>query len=237
MAIKNLASGTLAESVSASTTTLLVYVGNGSSSTIQGVWPTPPFYATIMPSNPTAGVANSLDSEIVRVTAVGHDQVGNTALTVVRGQKGSNAQAFAEGAIVTNANYAEEAVLLGDEETAETPTPWIESDMIDWDDMVQAGSSATPSSHRVDLGKFHIFMGYSGGAAGGGQTLSIDLPSDWVANATMYNSIVQAKTYFSQSADTTFGAYWFQNGKANIYQISGNANYGNPTQIICFGWW
>lgn len=125
MPIKNLASGTLAESVSASATTLLVYVGNGSASTIKAVWPTTPFYATIMPSNPTAGVPNSLDSEIVRVTAVGNDQVGNTALTVVRGQKGSTTQAFAEGAIVTNADYVEEAVLLGDEGTAETPSPWV----------------------------------------------------------------------------------------------------------------
>ena len=130
MAIKNLASGTLAESISASATTLLVYVGNGSATTIKGVWPTTPFYATIMPSNPTAGVPNSLDSEIVKVTAVGNDQVGNTALTVVRGQKGSTTQAFAEGAIVTNADYVEEAVLLGDEGTAETPTPWVTQDDI-----------------------------------------------------------------------------------------------------------
>lgn len=136
MAIKNLASGTLAESVSASATTLLVYVGNGSASTIKGVWPTPPFYATIMPSNPTAGVPNSLDSEIVKVTAVGNDQVGNTALTVVRGQKGSATQAFAEGAIVTNAGYVEEAVLLGDEGTSETETPWIDAASIIWSTMV-----------------------------------------------------------------------------------------------------
>lgn len=136
MAIKNLASGTLAESVSASATTLLVYVGNGSASTIRGVWPTPPFYATIMPPNPSAGVPNSLDSEIVKVTAVGNDQVGNTALTVVRGQKGSTTQAFAEGAIVTNADYVEEAVLLGDEGTSETETPWIDAASIIWSTMV-----------------------------------------------------------------------------------------------------
>lgn len=127
---KDLASGTLAESISASTTTLLVYVGEGSASTIKAVWPDTPFYASIMPASPSAGVANSLDSEIVKVTSVSNDQVGNTALTVSRAQRGTTGKAFTAGAIVTNANYAEDAVLLGDEGTAETPTPWITTDDI-----------------------------------------------------------------------------------------------------------
>lgn len=130
MPIKNLASGTLAESVSASTTRLMVYVGEGSASTIRNVWPNTPFYATIMPANPSAGVANSLDSEIVKVTLVGNDQVGNVALAVERAQRGTTGKAFTAGAIVTNANYAEDAVLLGDEGTAETPSPWIKYDDI-----------------------------------------------------------------------------------------------------------
>jgi hypothetical protein len=104
---KNLASGTLAESVSASATTLLVYVGDGSATTIKGVWPDTPFYATLMPSNPTAGVPNSLDSEIVKVTDVGNDQVGNTILSVVRGQRGTTAKAFSAEAVVTNGIYTE----------------------------------------------------------------------------------------------------------------------------------
>lgn len=106
--VKNLASGTLAESVSASATTLLVFVGNGSASTIKGVWPDTPFYATLMPSNPTAGVPNSLDSEIVKVTDVGNDQVGNTTLTVVRGQRGTTAKAFSANAIVTNGVFMDD---------------------------------------------------------------------------------------------------------------------------------
>lgn len=109
---KDLASGTLAESVSASTTTLLVYVGEGSASTIKAVWPDTPFYASIMPSTPSAGVPNSLDSEIVKVTAVSNDQVGNTALTVTRAQRGTTGKAFTAGAIVTNAYYAEDAGYL-----------------------------------------------------------------------------------------------------------------------------
>ena len=133
---KDLASGTLAESVSASTTTLLVYVGEGSASTIKAVWPDTPFYASIMPSTPSAGVPNSLDSEIVKVTAVGNDQVGNTALTVTRAQRGTTGKAFTAGAIVTNADYAEDAVLLGDDENAETPTPWVDTGDIIWSNVI-----------------------------------------------------------------------------------------------------
>jgi len=128
---KNLASGTLAESISASTTTLLVYVGEGSASTIKGVWPNTPFYASIMPATPSAGVPNSLDSEIVKVTAVSNDQVGNTALTVIRAQRGTTGKAFTEGAIVTNADYADDAVLLSEEGTSETETPWVGTDTIE----------------------------------------------------------------------------------------------------------
>lgn len=143
--IKNLASGTLAESVSASATTLLVYVGEGSASTIRNVWPDTAFYATIMPATPSAGVANSLDSEIVKVTAVGNDQIGNTSLTVTRAQRGTTGKAFTAGAIVTNADYANDAVRLAEGGTTETETPWIETeditddavtaDKIDWSSM------------------------------------------------------------------------------------------------------
>ena len=105
---KSLASGTLVESISASSTSLSVYVGAGSATTIRGVWPNAPFYATLMPSNPTAGVANSLDSEIVKVTAIDNDQVGNTTLTVVRGQRGTTAKAFSANAIVTNGVFMDD---------------------------------------------------------------------------------------------------------------------------------
>ncbi len=143
---KDLASGTLAESISASTTNLLVYVGDGSASTIKAVWPDTPFYATLMPASPSAGVPNNLDSEIVKVTAVGNDQVGNTSLTVVRGQKGTTTKAFSEGDVVTNAIYAGDAVLLGDEGTAETPTPWVGTNDI------ENGSITPEKMNTNDLG-------------------------------------------------------------------------------------
>lgn len=134
---KNLASGTIAANISASSTTILVYVGEGGATTIRGVWPTAPFYATIMPSNPNAGVANSLDSEIVLVTAVSNDQVGNTALTVTRGQRGTTTKAYVEGDIVTAGVYAEDAVLLGEYGTSQSPSPWIGVADIIWSQMIE----------------------------------------------------------------------------------------------------
>lgn len=145
---KDLASGTLAESISASTTTLLVYVGEGSASTIKAVWPDTPFYASIMPSTPSAGVPNSLDSEIVKVTAVGNDQVGNTALTVVRAQRGTTGKAFTAGAIVTNADYAEDAVLLADNGSSGNPTPWIDESDVVWNNF---GAYFAPGTQNIEV--------------------------------------------------------------------------------------
>ena len=84
--MKNLSSGTLYNGVSASATTLAVFCGNGSDTEVKSVWPTAPFLITVMPGVPVAGVPNSMDSEIMRVTAVGNDNLGNALLTVVRAQ-------------------------------------------------------------------------------------------------------------------------------------------------------
>lgn len=128
MGTKNLASGTLSETITTSSTTLLVYVGAGSASTIRGVFPTAPFYITVMPFAPNAGVANSLDSEIMLVTAVSNDQVGNVALTVTRAQRNTTAKAFNSGAIVTNGIYMDDIPLRLDYSLTEqnTGTKWID---------------------------------------------------------------------------------------------------------------
>lgn len=101
---KNLASGVLASSVASSATTLSVNCGTGSSSTLTGVWPSVPFYITVMPASPSAGVANSLDSEIMQVTAITSNGATVT-MTVSRGKKGTTAKSFGEGSIVTNSIY------------------------------------------------------------------------------------------------------------------------------------
>lgn len=129
MAVKNLVSGVLAQSITTSTTNILVNIAeNIDASGVQSFFPTPPFYITIMPKTPTVGVANRLDSEILQVTAVGNDQSGNASLTCVRGQRDTTAKAFDVGSIVTVGVYADDAVFLGGEGSAVgTPAPWIES--------------------------------------------------------------------------------------------------------------
>ena len=106
--MKNLSSGTLYNGVSASATTLAVFCGNGSDTEVKSVWPTAPFLITVMPGVPVAGVPNSMDSEIMRVTAVGNDNLGNALLTVVRAQEGTTAKAFEAGAVVTNGVYSQD---------------------------------------------------------------------------------------------------------------------------------
>ena len=137
MAVKDLVSGILAESITTSTTNILVTIAqNIGASGIQAFFPTPPFYITIMPKSPAVGVANRLDSEIIQVTAVGHDQVGNAALTGVRAQRDTTAKAFSAGDIVTVGVYTDDAVLLGGTGTTETETPWIGVADIIWSQMI-----------------------------------------------------------------------------------------------------
>lgn len=129
MAVKNLVSGVLAQSITTSTTNILVNVSQGiSASEVQSFFPTPPFYITIMPKSPNIGVANRLDSEILQVTAVGSYQSGSATLTCVRGQRDTTAKTFSAGDIVTVGIYTDDAVFLGGEGSAVgTPAPWIET--------------------------------------------------------------------------------------------------------------
>lgn len=129
MAVKNLVSGVLAQSITTSTTNVLVKIAeNSDSSDIQSFFPTPPFYITIMPKTPAVGIANRLDSEILQVTAVGNDQSGNATLTCVRSQRDTTAKAFDVGSIVTVGVYADDAVFLGGEGSAVgTPAPWVDT--------------------------------------------------------------------------------------------------------------
>lgn len=105
--IQNLASGVLTADITSSATSLGVSCGDGSSTTLTAVWPNTPFFITVMPSRPVAGVANSLDSEVMKVTAL---SVSNNVvtMTVTRAQRNTSAKAFSEGAIVTNGIYIDD---------------------------------------------------------------------------------------------------------------------------------
>lgn len=193
--IKNLGSGTLASAISASTTSLSVYVGEGNSSTIKAVWPSVPFYATIMPAVPSAGVPNSLDSEIVKVTAVGSSG-SNTTLTVTRAQRGTTAKAFSQGAIVTNANYADDAVLLGDEGTSASPTSWIGTDDIE-NEAVNASKIKWGS-----LGFAYKFIGYNQNITSPSPSYGDMYPTDW--NMT-FSTVPGAVYLVSAKSDLLYG--------------------------------
>lgn len=143
--MKDLASGVLVGNISNSATTMTVKVGSGDSLTTAAVWPSVPFYATIMPANPIAGASNSLDSEIVKVTNLTGGN-GQVTMTMSRGQRGTSTKEFSDGAIVTNGIYSDDAVFIDDlVSEVEEPTPWIEStdikpnavksDNIDWTTM------------------------------------------------------------------------------------------------------
>lgn len=147
---QNLASGTLAEDITASATTVLAYVGDGGVSTIKAVWPTAPFFITVMPHNPVAGVSNSLDSEIMKVTAVGNDQVGNVALTVERAQKGTTAKSFTAGAIVTNGIYIEDVIPPYSTSETDTGCRWIDGKKI-YKKTIEFGALPNNTNKGVNL--------------------------------------------------------------------------------------
>ena len=105
--IQNLASGILASSVNPTDGIITISCGIGTEAELLGVWPKPPFFITVMPSAPAAGVANSLDSEIMKVK--GRTVVGkNMLLFVDRAQKGTTAKSFSQSDIVTNGVYVDD---------------------------------------------------------------------------------------------------------------------------------
>lgn len=151
---KNLVSGTLADDITTSTTNILVHIAdNISAQGITDFFPNPPFYITIMPKTPAIGVANRLDSEIIKITNVGHDQVGNAALTGVRAQRDTTAKAFSTGDIMTVGSYCDDAVLLGGTGTTETETPWIDTDdIVDGAVTTDKIESSAVTNDKIDWG-------------------------------------------------------------------------------------
>lgn len=239
---KDLASGTLAESISASTTNLLVYVGDGSASTIKAVWPDTPFYATLMPASPNAGVPNNLDSEIVKVTAVGNDQVGNTTLTVVRGQKGTTTKAFSEGDVVTNAIYAGDAVLLSEEGTSETETPWINAGDIIWSTIIDkiypvgsifmSATLSTPSDVANALGGTWVAWG-SGKVPVGVDTSDTDFDTVEETGGAKTHRHTMTNSYTSTYANSNGNAYTNGGTVSNKTVYTGYSSTLQP-YITCY---
>lgn len=156
---QNLASGILAEDLTMSATHLLVYVGDGGASTIKAVWPTAPFYITVMPHNPSSGVSNSMNSEIMKVTAVGNDQVGNVDLTIERAQKGTSANVFSAGDIVTNGIYVDDVFPAYSTSEVDTGYKWIDGRKI-YRKTIEFGAlpNTTAKTVNLNISNFGMFI-------------------------------------------------------------------------------
>lgn len=92
----NLAAAQIPSAITASQTSITVDASESA------LFPTVPFFATIMPAG---GVPNTLNSEIVQVTAV---DTASGALTITRAQRGTTAKAQDEGAVIMNGVYIED---------------------------------------------------------------------------------------------------------------------------------
>lgn len=231
MAVKDLVSGVLAESITTSTTNILVTIAqNIGASEIQAFFPTPPFYITIMPKTPTIGVANRLDSEIIQVTAVGHDQVGNAALTGVRAQRDTTAKAFSAGDIVTVGSYCDDAVFLSEDGTEETETPWVNTNMIEDGAITPEKTSFAEYSTTEQVvgtwidGKPLYRKVFSADTTAGG-TLSVPIGTndiDTVVKADVYKTQVGTTTdtvgsFYTSSTD--YFRYWVRKTQHGVYQV------------------
>lgn len=201
--MKNLASGVLAENITTSSATILVYVGSGGASTIKAVWPTQPFYVTVMPSYPTVGVANSLNSEIMLVTNVGTDQIGNVALTVTRAQKSTTAKAFNSGAIVVNGIYADDNNYS--ESEVATGKLWIDGTSMVYRKTISCGTLPDASAKNVAHGISNLgaVIGINAAAYNSGNGYSLPLPYT-SASPFATASVVVGPTNITIS--TTWGA-------------------------------
>ena len=109
---KNLASGVLTAAISSSDTTIVVNSGDAGLAALLAMWPTAPFFITVMPATPDVGVANSIDSEIMEVSAITTTLEGYLSMIVSRGAKGTSAQDFDSGAIVVNGIYADKKLFF-----------------------------------------------------------------------------------------------------------------------------
>lgn len=92
----NLAAAQIPSAITASQTSITVDASESA------LFPTVPFFATIIPAG---GVPNTLNSEIVQVTAV---NTSTGVLTITRAQRSTTAKAQDEGAVIMNGVYIED---------------------------------------------------------------------------------------------------------------------------------
>lgn len=97
-------------------------------STTAALFPTPPFYATIMPTN--SGLANGSNSEIVEVTAA-TTSGANTIFSISRAQRGTSAISWdANEAILSHAIYTQDMPFIDDVLSTPSSVAYVATDNI-----------------------------------------------------------------------------------------------------------
>lgn len=105
-------------------------------STTAALFPTPPFYATIMPTN--SGLANGSNSEIVEVTAA-TTSGANTIFSISRAQRGTSAISWdANEAILSHAIYTQDMPFIDNVLSTPSSVAYVATDNI------QTGAITTP---------------------------------------------------------------------------------------------
>ena len=119
---KNLASTVLENSGQTTDTSITM------PSTTAALFPTPPFYATIMPTN--SGLANGSNSEIVEVTAA-TTSGANTIFSISRAQRGTSAISWdANEAILSHAIYTQDMPFIDDVLSTPSSVAYVATDNI-----------------------------------------------------------------------------------------------------------
>ena len=185
----NLGSARLITSITESSTT--INVGTGDAETLPAV----PFYATIMPSG---GVPNTLNSEIVKVTAN-----NSGTLTVVRAQRGTYAKEFPIGAVLMNGTYVED-LLQGQAVGKSFFSATLSGGVFSIDDSRLTNNPADGDSIRVvfgsDLTSGNCQLSLNGGTAknvyAGG---NLKAGASSTTNAMVKSGVVYELTYYNGS--------------------------------------
>ena len=206
----NLGSARLITSITESSTT--INVGTGDAETLPAV----PFYATIMPSG---GVPNTLNSEIVKVTAN-----NSGTLTVVRAQRGTYAKEFPIGAVLMNGTYVED-LLQGQAVGKSFFSATLSGGVFSIDDSRLTNNPADGDSIRVvfgsDLTSGNCQLSLNGGTAknvyAGGNLSSA---GGTASSAMVKSGVIYELTYYN-------GSWYILNLNAGGSITDSNINWGS----------
>lgn len=207
---KNLASTVLGNSGQTTDTSIVI------PSTTAAIFPTPPFYATIMPTN--VGLVNSSNSEIVEVTA-SNTSGSDTTFTVSRAQRGTSAISWnAHEAILSHAIYTQDMPFIDSTLSTPSSVAYVATDNI------QTSAVTTPkiadgavTSDKIDSATYtlneEIVVGNWLGAPLYRKTILISTPNNASGGVNLsQNQYLGSKVIKFEPSMTSSSNYTFQDG-------------------------